>query len=128
MAAGGRKTADNALAVALASGMTVAAAAHVAGVSERTAHRRLADAAFARRVTEIRGEMVSRAVGRMTRGMTAAANTLLALLEAADERVRLGAAKAVLELGVKLREATELEARLLALEEQSPGNGKARAA
>src|SRR5262249_46637746 len=98
------------------------------GVSERSAHRRLADAAFARRVTELRGEMVSRAVGRMARGMTSAANTLLALLGAADERVRLGAARAVLELGGKMREATELEARLLALEEQSPGNGKARAA
>jgi hypothetical protein len=32
--------------------------------------------------------------------------------------VRLGAARAVLELGVKLREAAELEARIAALEQQ----------
>jgi hypothetical protein len=42
---------------------------------------------------------------------------LLALLqETIPAAVRLGAARAVLELGTKLREAAELEARLAALE------------
>jgi hypothetical protein len=38
-----------------------------------------------------------------------------------SQRVRLGAAKAVLELGVKLRESNELLLRIAALEEQLPG-------
>lgn len=40
--------------------------------------------------------------------------------------MRLGAAKAVLEIGVKLREAAELEERIAALEGQLLAKGEAR--
>jgi hypothetical protein len=57
---------------------------------------------------------------------TAAANeavrTLLELLKGASPpAARLGAARAVLELGMKVRETAELEQRLAALEEQVGG-------
>jgi hypothetical protein len=54
--------------------------------------------------------------------MASAADTLASLSqEAASESVRLSAARAVLELGTKLRESIELEERIAALEsEQSP--------
>ena len=116
MAARGRKNADDALTVALAVGATVQEAARKAGIGERTVYRRLADPAFRRRVAELRGEMIGRALGKMADGMTAAADTLRKLLKAEGESVRLGAARSILELGNKLRESVELEERLCALE------------
>jgi hypothetical protein len=91
-------------------------AASAAGIGERTATRRWADARFRQRVAELRSEMVSRALGKMADGMSDAAGKLRALLSATSESVQLGACRALLELGVKLRESVELEARLAALE------------
>ncbi|MCI0702330.1 MAG: hypothetical protein L0241_14705 [Planctomycetia bacterium] len=56
--------------------------------------------------------------------LTAAANqsvsTLLALQkESVPAPVRLGAARAVLELGIKVRELVDLETRIAALEAQA---------
>jgi hypothetical protein len=116
VAGNGRRKADEALALALAAGQTLRAAAPAAGVSERTAARRWADPDFRLRVSELRGEMVHRALGRMADGMAEAADQMRALLAADSESVRLGAARALLELGVKLRESVELEARLVDLE------------
>jgi hypothetical protein len=62
--------------------------------------------------------MVARSLGRMADGMSDAADVLRQLLAARSESVRLGAARSLLELGVKLRESVELEERLQALEEQ----------
>jgi hypothetical protein len=122
MAAGGRKNADDALALRLAAGETLATATAGARVSERTAARRLADPIFRRRVAELRAEMVSRALGTMADGMADAAATLRKLLNAESESVRLGACRALLELGVKLRESVALEERLAALERQVEGD------
>jgi hypothetical protein len=105
------------LALALASGQTVRAAADATGIGERTATRRWADPDFRRRVGELRGDMVQRALGRMADGMAEAAHVLRALLDASTPpAVRLGAARTLLELGTKLRESVELEARIAALE------------
>jgi hypothetical protein len=116
-----RRKGEAALLLALAGGRTVRAAARAAGVGERTAARRLADPAFRRQVAELRAEMVERALGRAARGMSAAADTLRQLLRAEKESVRLGAARALLELTVRLREGVELEQRLRALEERAAG-------
>jgi hypothetical protein len=120
---GRRKGADT-LALALAGGETLRDAARLAGVGERTAARRWADSAFRRRVCDLRGDMVQRALGRMADGMAEAAGTLRQLLAAASESVRLGAARALLEVGLKVREAVELEARLAELERQGAARGK----
>jgi hypothetical protein len=119
----GRRNADEALALAVASGQTLREAAAAAGVGERTATRRWADPAFRRRVGELRGEMVSKALGRMADGMADAADKLRALLAAAPPTVQLGAARALLELGVKLRESVELEERVADLERSFKGRG-----
>jgi hypothetical protein len=78
------------------------------------------------RVAELRGEMVQRSLGRMADGMSNAADVLRALLAADSESVRLGAARSLLELGVKLRESVELEERLRVLEASLPDAGKGR--
>jgi len=116
MAEDGRRKGDAALVLALAGGQTVRDSARAAGVGERTATRRLAAADFRRRVIETRAALVERATGQMADAMSAAAEALRKLLEARSEAVRLGAARAVLELGMKLRESADLEERLAELE------------
>ena len=54
--------------------------------------------------------------GKMADGMAEAADTLRGLLNAEGENVRLGAARSILELGTKLRDAVEIEERLVELE------------
>jgi hypothetical protein len=124
MAGSGRRNADEALALALAGGQTLRAAAEAAKIAERTATRRMADPAFRQRVTELRGDMVQRSLGRMAEGMSEAADVLRQLLAARSESVRLGAARSLLELGVKLRESVELEERMRALEGRLAGEGR----
>ena len=116
MKANGRKSADEAIIVALAGGRTVQAAARVAGVAESTIYRRLRETEFRRRVTETRAEFTARALGNLAAASTAAAGTLRRLLKAKSEAVRLSAARSILELGTKLRDSVELEQRILALE------------
>jgi hypothetical protein len=114
----GRRNADEALALALATGQTLRAAAGAVGIGERTATRRWADPGFRRRVAQLRGELVGLALGKLADGMADAAAKLRQLLDAQSEAVRLGACRAMLELGVKLRESVELEERLRDLEER----------
>lgn len=122
MAHRGRRNADEALALALACGATVEQAAQKAGVSARTAHRRLVDPAFTRRVHSARGDMAQRAGGLLTGAAMESIKTLLELRRPpAPPAVRLGAARAVLEFGLRVREAAELEARLAALEVRLAG-------
>jgi len=119
MAATLRKKADDALLLALACGATVESAARQCRLSERTVYRRLADPEFRRRLQALRADMVQRTAGALTAAATEAVRTLLELQKATSPPgVRLGAARAVLEIGVKLREAAELEERLAALEER----------
>jgi hypothetical protein len=120
---GARRNADSALVAALAAGGTVEAAAKSADVSVATAHRRLNDPAFRRRVDEARADAVSRAVARLSATSTLAADTLRELLKARSETVRLGAARAILELGSRLREQEDLAERIAELE-RSLGVGR----
>jgi hypothetical protein len=115
----GRRNADDQLLLALACGATVENAARQVGVSARTAYRRLAEPAFRRRLQALRADMVSRTAGTLTAAASEAVRTLLELLKnPTSPAVRLGAARAVLEIGMKLREMADLEERLAALEQQ----------
>ena len=115
-----RKKEDEPLILALACGATVEAAARQCQLSERTVYRRLEDPTFRQRVQEARGEMVKRSAGMLTAAAGESVRTLLALQrESAPPAVRLGAARAVIELGVKVRELADLEARIAALEQQA---------
>lgn len=109
---------QEAAALALAAGLTIEAAAKAAKAGGRTVRTWQATVpAFPRRVAELRAEMTSQALGRLIDGMTSAADTLGYLCrKGKSETVRLGAARAVLELGVKLRETVELAECIAALE------------
>jgi hypothetical protein len=115
-----RKKEGETLVLALACGATVEAAARQCNVSDRTVYRRLKDPKFRTQVREARAEMVKRAAGMLTAAAGESVRTLLALQKApTPPAVRLGAARAVLELGIKVREMVELEARIEALEQQT---------
>src|SRR5262249_44209430 len=97
---------------------TIRAPARAVGLSERTISRRLADPDFRREVSRLRSDMIQRALGKMAATMSRAADTLRRLLSADSDSIRLSAVRSLLELGTKLRESTELEERLTALEER----------
>ena len=117
---GYHKAADESLILALACGATIEAAARQCGVSDRTIRRRLSEPAFLARLQQARADMVKRSAGLLTAAAGESVRTLLALQkESAPPAVRLGAARAVLELGVKVRELVDLEARIASLESQA---------
>lgn len=117
MAGDGRLRGVDALAIRLAAGGGVADAARASGVSERTAYRRLADPDFCATVTRLRAELWESTAAQLVAAGAEAVKALVALLGAATPPAqRLGAARAVIELGVKLREVTELERRIADLE------------
>jgi hypothetical protein len=115
----GKKKTDEALILALACGTPVETAAAKSGVSERTVYRRLKEPEFRRRVQTTRAEMVERAASMLTAASMQAVKTLLALQEtSAPPAVRLGAARAILDISIRYREITELQERLTAVEQQ----------
>jgi hypothetical protein len=113
-----RKKADTQLLLALACGATVEQAARQCGLTARTVYRRLEDDGFRRQIQDLRTEMVQRTAATLTAAGSESVKTLLTLQQpTVAPAVRLGAARAVLEIGIKLREVADLEQRLAALEQ-----------
>src|SRR4051812_19900031 len=111
-----RKKAEETLLQALACGATVDTAARQTGLSKRTIYRRLADPKFGRQVQELSADMVRRTARMLTAAGGESVKTLLELQKPNQPAAtRMGAAKAVLDSGPKLREAVELEERIAAL-------------
>jgi AcrR family transcriptional regulator len=124
-----RKKTKYDLLMALACGATVAQAADKAGVSERTVYRRLADPAFQAELDQLRADMVQRSAGMLTAASLEAIKTVVGLLGSnAPEQVRHGAARTILQYGVRLRELAELQARLASLEAKLGVDATAEAA
>jgi hypothetical protein len=123
MAQRGKRNADEKLLLALACGATPDDAAHQAGVSPRTVYRRLAEPEFQRRLQVVRADMVQRTAGALAAAGNEAVGTLVELMKpASPAATRLGAARSVLEIGMKVREVADLEQRLTALEAQMGAN------
>jgi hypothetical protein len=117
----GRAGAREAVALLLASGRTQESAASELQVDPRTIRRWLADPAFTARMNELRGMMLSVALGRLSESCGKAADALAGLVDSEDPDVKHRAAKAVLELVVKLRDAVTVEERLAEVERQLAG-------
>jgi hypothetical protein len=118
-----RKAVDRVLLQTLACGATVENAARKAGVCERTVYRRLEDSAFRRRLQELRTEMVQRTAGMLAGAGMGSVKVLVDLQcdVSVPAGVRRRSARDVLELGLKFREAAELEQRLAAVEARLAG-------
>ncbi len=118
-----QKSADRILLQALACGATVENAARKAGMSERTAYRRLDDPVFLGQLEQLRAEMVLRTAGMLTGAGMGAVKVLVELQNDAAQPagVRRRSARDVLEMGLKFREIAQLEQRLAAIEAQMAG-------
>lgn len=102
--------------IALASGDSVKQAAERAGVGERTVYRRLADQEFMLKVNKARNMMIGQAVGKLSVNCAKAAEVLEKLLDSDNPRIRLQAAKAILDHSIKLADNLAIEMRLSSLE------------
>ncbi len=119
-----RKEADHTLLVALACGSTIENAAIKAGVGQTTVVRRLSEPVFAKKLQDMKSGMVRRTAAILTAAASEAVKTLLELQSPnSPAAVRLNAARAIIELGAKLRETAELQDRISALEQQLAGDG-----
>jgi hypothetical protein len=113
-----KRQVDETLIAALAFGATVENAARTAGISVRTAHRRMRDAKFKRQLQAFKADIVQRTTGMLSSASLEAGKTLIRLQDASvSPQVQLGAARATLEFGIKFRENLEVEQRLAALEQ-----------
>jgi hypothetical protein len=118
------QAAQQVLLAVLAVGATVENAARKANISERTVYRWLADPDFQARIEQQRRENMVRTAGMLSGAALASVKTLVDLQQdvSVAATVRRGAARDVLEMAVKYRESTELEQRLLGIEDRlSPG-------
>jgi transposase-like protein len=105
-----------AVALALASGKTVRAAAKACQVGETTVYTWLREPSFRLLVSETRGELFDQAVGALVKLANAAAAGLGKLLKSKNENIKLGACRSVLENSMRARDLAEFEQRLLSVE------------
>jgi hypothetical protein len=114
-----RKKSEQAVLVALACGATVENAAHKAGLHERTVYRWLAKPLFQERLRQVTAELVKRTAGLLTGAAMGSVKVLVELQQdvATPPAVRRGAARDILELGMRFRESTDQEERISALEQ-----------
>lgn len=129
MASKGTPKNDAALIRLLAAGWALKHAAKAAGMSVRTADRRVADPAFAARVEAAKAELLRRLGGKLLDKALAGAAVLAAIATdtCAPAAARVAAAKALVETAVRVREADKLEgiaADVAAIKARGPGGGR----
>jgi hypothetical protein len=108
------------LAVVVAGGQTIKAASSTVGCAIQTAYHISADADFRQRVGELRSEMTTQAVGKLSDAASHAVDTLRELLDASNEpSIRLNASKAILAALPSMTEFGELRERIDAIENGS---------
>ena len=106
------------VALLIAAGRSIKAAAAEADCGERTAHTWLEDPRFRTLVAELRGRMLDEAVGSLAEATNEAVGTLRKLLGDGNSSVRLRAALGILDAAVRMRDHVELGARILRLEQE----------
>ncbi|MDB5312773.1 MAG: hypothetical protein JWO38_6975 [Gemmataceae bacterium] len=111
-----KEYADEVLIRRLAYGDTIPDAARIAKVSERTVFRRLNNPTFRNRLSATQAAALSPAYGMLTTGLTDACFQLTQLVRHPNPHVGFKAAKAVVDLTLKMREQVEVEDRVTALE------------
>lgn len=107
------------LALALAQGASVRKAAKLAGLAESTARGKAADPALRHRVTNLREQILSQAVGKLSRLALRACTAYEQLLSGkSDSETRLKAARGVFADLTMMRESLDIVTRLEALEDR----------
>jgi hypothetical protein len=105
------------VALRIAAGKPIATAAAEVDVGERTTHRWLTDPNYRVYIDGIRRQLLEESMGRLIGLATRAVDTFAALLdEEITPAVRLGSARSIFDVLLRIREMTSLEARIAALE------------
>lgn len=107
---------DVVLALALASGASIADAADRAGVGRTTVYRKLENPDFHRQVCEFRDKLIATALGRMADNMTRAADALVGMLDAPELYIRLRAIRILFSQSIRLRDSIDVTSRMRAVE------------
>lgn len=113
---------DVAFVEALLTTGTLAAAARAAGVSERTARRMRQRPEMAAALAAARRDLLGGTVTRLVRTSRTAAAALARNCRCGTPAVEVAAARAVLDLVVRVVEQADLEARVAALEAAAAGD------
>jgi len=113
---GGQDSSRSLAAVVLAAGGSYEEAGAEARRSKRTIVRWMAEPAFARLVADLRAERLSVVTGRLAGSAPRAVDVLTQAMGDDDPSVRLRAAHLTLDWSMRLRRATDLEARVLEIE------------
>jgi transposase-like protein len=117
------KRIDEQLALAIAMGASVEAAAERLGVSKSTAYRRWRDPVVKRRVADLRRDITDRSIGQLVAGLADAITVARQLMrESETESLRLKAAALLIETGLKAAVIAQLEQRIVNLETAMKGN------
>jgi hypothetical protein len=106
------------MAVAIASGSSVKDASEQIGISPRHGYRVAGRDNFQKRVSEIRTELMTQALGQLSAASTRATERILALVESDDHSVALRASVAILDRFSRLSESVDLRKRIEALEQK----------
>jgi hypothetical protein len=105
------------VATLLAAGLAIKDAAEQCGVGERTVHGWLErDGGFKAVVAAHRSRVVEATLGRLVEAGTKAVDALVVALDSGKDAVKVRAAAVILTQLLKVREATEVDARLTELE------------
>jgi len=107
------------LALALASGKSGGQVAEEFGISRKTVQRQLAKPEFRQLVAKYRDDLISTALNRMANSMTEAVDVLAVHLKAELPTHKLRAARAIVTLGLRLRDSVDLTNRIETLESDS---------
>ena len=97
---------NDALFQALLNGANVPCAAQMSGISERTVFRRMADPAFKQSLENARELIRDSTLSRLIDAAGDAVDTLWHLQENEDPRIRMAAAKALLDSLIKVQNVT----------------------
>jgi hypothetical protein len=94
----------------LASGKSYEAVAQLTGVSKSTIVRRMKTPAFRSKVRQTRALVLERTLGHLSKGSAESAITLRNLLRSSSEKIKLGAAVAILNAERRFLETEDLTA------------------
>jgi hypothetical protein len=109
----------------LLSAPTVESAARSAGLSARTAWRRMRDPAVVQRLAEARRQSMQHAMMRLQAAASAAVACLCAVQQDAEsESAKVSAARTILEMALRAAEIGDIEERLTRLEQLVKNNRK----
>jgi hypothetical protein len=112
------------VALLIAAGRSIKAAAAEADCGERTAHTWLDDPRYRALFSELRHRMLDEAVGSLAEATNQAVGTLRDLLTDANTTVRLRAPLGIIDAAVRMRDHIELAARMARLERDNARGGE----